>query len=770
MVRKEIRSTNPSPKYIVNEEAEILFLLGSLRHRNIVELLSSYTQAGVTNLLFAPADLDLHQFLLLEFRANGFEDDITIFRAVHRLSGGLAYLHCFQPRPGNATGIIMHGYHHDIKPRNILVRGTDFILADFGLSRLKNEADDSKTIWKDTTFEYGAPECRDPESYIPGIVGRALDIWSLGCNFMEILSYIQAGYKGVQSFRDQRVIKHTYGTVRCFHDGESLSPNVIRYLDSIQQQTSSAALHNFLSLMRNMTAQSPDNRPKASEVEKKLAVIAAQAFLDALLQKIDVRVSNLDSTPDLHIFRTRLNLEKNRLLAWAEVLGLTSDFDQLRIFGESFTAPFPGLIDTLQSAIDELYIDQRFDAAQDDRDFIISILQNTNDRLCSPFSDDIKASIDSTFAIISTRTSQPQSLQGIVSAAELDKPQYEDLGAIAAMKYMSILLSRETSHSVHDSKIDPNLITEDNGATDLNAHPQLYWYSYGYRSEEKKRVIIEWKGYGVKWKKDTNSEEFAQIGESMFRRIQELVAMLRYKPKPPNFRVLDCIGAFHNASRQEFGIVYDLPTQTDVPIRLHKLLRRQKSQEMYPHPGQKLMLAKALASSLHQFHIAGWIHKDFNPYNVLFFGDPSEKWKNLDLGSPYIIAFKHSRRDDAGEYTEGPENGDENGEYRHPEYRAGLSVFKRYHDYYSLGLVLLEIGTWNSLSNIYDHYPTLTPVALREKYLKFCDNQLLLAMGPVYHRVTKVCLESDVTFKGEGADTHLEFQKRVVDELHRCVF
>jgi serine/threonine protein kinase len=756
-----------------NEEAEMLFLLGSLRHRNIVELLSSYTHAGVTNLLFSPADLDLHKFLLLPNRASGFDEDMTIFRAVHGLSSGLAYLHCFRPRPGgsnNPSEIVMHGYHHDIKPRNILVRGSDFILADFGLSRLKDEIDDSKTIWKDTTFEYGAPECRDPESYIPGNVGRALDIWSLGCIFMEILSYIQAGCEGVQSFRDQRVMKGAYGKVRCFHDGESLSLNVIHYLDSIQQQNSSTAVLNFLSLIRNTTAQSPDNRPKAGEVEKKLGVIAVQAALDSLLHKIDVRLDKAGSTPNQHIFRTRLNLEKNRLLAWAEALGLVSNLEQLRLHNEEITALLPGLVETLQSAIDQFHIDQHFEVLQDDHDFIVSILQSTNDRLCNPCSNDTIASIDSIFAILSTRTSEPQILQGIVSAVQGDTLQYEDLGAIAAMKYMSILFSRESSSSIHDSRIDPSLIIKENVATDLDVRPQQYWYSYGYRSDDKKRVIVEWKGYGVKWKKDTDSEEFAQIGESMFKRIQELVAMLRYKPKPPDFRVLDCIGAFHDAKRQEFGIVYDLPTQKGVSIRLHKLLRRQKSQEMYPNPGQKLALAKALVSSIHQFHVAGWIHKDFNSYNVLFFGDPSERWKNIDLGSPYIVAFNHSRRDAAEEYTEGPEQGSKHDEYRHPEYRAGLSTFQRYHDYYSLGLALLEVGTWNSLSNIYDHYPTHSPEALRQEYIKICDNQLLLTMGPIYHRITQLCLTSSEIFKREDTGTHLEFQKQIVDELRRCVF
>lgn len=39
----------------------------------------------------------------------------------------------------------MIGCYHDIKPRNILVDGRNFILADFGLARLKMATESSKS-------------------------------------------------------------------------------------------------------------------------------------------------------------------------------------------------------------------------------------------------------------------------------------------------------------------------------------------------------------------------------------------------------------------------------------------------------------------------------------------------------------------------------------------------------------------------------------------------------------------------------------------------
>lgn len=138
----------------------------------------SYTQAGVPNLLFAPADLDLHDFLQLESRMAGFEENAVVIKGLHGLSSGLEYLHNFRPRFQNLgeAKVSMYGYHHDIKPRNVLVKANKFILADFGLSKLKNVGENTTTDWKDTTYEYGAPECRNPDNFAPGKVGRALDI------------------------------------------------------------------------------------------------------------------------------------------------------------------------------------------------------------------------------------------------------------------------------------------------------------------------------------------------------------------------------------------------------------------------------------------------------------------------------------------------------------------------------------------------------------------------------------------------------------------
>ena len=142
MVRKQLESCKQDQKI----EVELLFLLGSLRHLDIVQLLAFYTQDRVSSLISRPADFDLHEFLLRPEKPKGVGNDFAYFDAMNGPSKGQHYLHNFEPRSALITGgSLMRNYYYDIKPRNVLVRGTSFILADSGFLKLKN-ADESQTL------------------------------------------------------------------------------------------------------------------------------------------------------------------------------------------------------------------------------------------------------------------------------------------------------------------------------------------------------------------------------------------------------------------------------------------------------------------------------------------------------------------------------------------------------------------------------------------------------------------------------------------------
>ena len=774
VARKELSRASPG----TNEESELLFLLGSMRHNNIIELLASYSQNGITNLLFPLAEMDLDNFLLQPSRPEDFKQNIRFFKALQGLSSGLAYLHNFKPRPRGvhgATTVLMHGYHHDIKPRNVLVRGGNFVLADFGSSRLKRADESTKTMWKETTMEYGAPECRNPESFAPGKVGRALDVWSIGCIISEVITYMEAGLQAVQQFREVRVLEGVYGKTRYFHDGERMSDEVGTFLQASEEQASSTATREIFTLVREMLSRSPSMRPEAEEVEQQLMHLSIKEHLDALIRLIAGCFKHAASSSHKALYHARLNLEQDRLLSWATELGFRPMFGRLKEYNAHTRTFFSDFSTALEHAINELNSKHQFNAVQDSHDFTLNTLIQMNDSLCINLSEDTKASIDDIFFLIASSGLEQDSLRRIEMVGDMETltrhPQlYHDVGAIASMKLMAILVSRENSTILHDTTIQPALIREDSNKGNLDARPQVYWYSFGFVEGQEKKVLLEWKGYAAQRTHPVGTPEFEEAGKALFERVKDLVTLLKHDPKPTNFPVLKCLGTFHDPGKQRFGVVYDFPPNSATSIRLHRLLRRGRAQEVYPDLGQKFRLAKILVSSLHTFHTSGWLHKNISSSNVIFFLNSSTKLFEPDLTQPYIIGFHHSRKDDPGAYTEGPELLDAQKEYQHPNYRQGSGRFRKGYDYYSLGLVLLEIGTWSSLSHIYGRWTTHSPKQLNEEYLKWCDNDLKKAMGPIYHSVTKRCLLfGNEIGGGDDIGVQLDFQSEVIAKLNQCV-
>ena len=742
-----------------------------MKHRNIVELLAAYVHDNVYNLMFLPADMNLEMFLFQPSHPIGFEEDRLMFKAIKGLASGLRHLHFFElsgTRMAEAS-ILLCGTHQDIKPKNILVRGADLILADFGLSRLKPIEKGSQTIWKDATYEYGAPECRDPSTLVQGEICRASDIWSLSCVISELMVYMRNGSEGVQRFRDTRLMKDFYGKTRAFHDGKRLKEQILDYMAEVEREADSSTISALFTMLREMFAERPNDRPDAKEVESRLERIAVNALIEDLLNAI------AKSYTGTSVFQTSLRLEENRVRAWAGALGL------VKLPGQSTTntlqpvGPFTEVCEAIETAILKTKSPCPFQSTQHNEEFFISALRQFNNTINNHLPEAIRISADGLFAILSTATSDLKSLSSIRNATLQEGSEYRDIGSIAAMRYMSILYSQK-SKIQPIAKLERPLIEDDTQANDFKASPKMYWwYNEEYLPDQRQRVLIEWRDYDKNLPSDVRSEEFRARVEIMYRRVQELGRMLRSGTKPPNFRTLDCVGIFHDHEDRKFGIVFSFPGTQATPVRLHYLLKGGGSKGLRPpHIGQKLTLAKTLAACLQIVHMTGWIHKDINSYNILFFTS-ANSLSDDHFSKPYLVGFQHSREDEQDAYTRGPDCFDETKQYQHPRYREGSSPFRREFDYYSLGLALLEIGAWECLGKVYNDKKRLesTPWELKEEYMKICNNQILERMGPTYHEVTKTCLEAvemNSNFGGKEVDMNVDFQRDVVDKLESCRF
>ena len=108
---------------------------------------------------------------------------------------------------GIKTGEEKFGRHGDIKPENILVMGQGanslgtLQLADMGLSRFHRL--DSRSMVDPLTVN-GSATYVPPELALKEMVNRKYDIWSLGCVFLEFITWTLGGFTLLEKFPDAR--------------------------------------------------------------------------------------------------------------------------------------------------------------------------------------------------------------------------------------------------------------------------------------------------------------------------------------------------------------------------------------------------------------------------------------------------------------------------------------------------------------------------------------------------------------------------------------
>ena len=95
----------------------------------------------------------------------------------------------------SVLGTEMIGYHHDLKPKNVLVSEARIVLSDFGLSELKTD-DDSRNPFRRGQGHYLAPECADlVHNLSKGVTSRASDVWSSRCILLEVIVFMDQSHR-----------------------------------------------------------------------------------------------------------------------------------------------------------------------------------------------------------------------------------------------------------------------------------------------------------------------------------------------------------------------------------------------------------------------------------------------------------------------------------------------------------------------------------------------------------------------------------------------
>lgn len=719
-------------------------ILNHLKHPNIIELLASYTLNGKHNLLFPLAkDGTLQKLLKTEREKTPFTSDATLLIALAGLASAVEHVHHFA---AERLELKLMGCHHDLRPRNILVSGSTLILADFGLSNFIEVSDDPEPLVYTGTDDY----------HSPGKSGaRASDMWSFGCIIAELVTYLVKGSEGVTDFRDSREYTIGPSTYTAFHKGlNEANPAVNAWLSNLEnsrRKTKSCAL--LVWLTRETLRINESERFEAKDITwrvRLLALYEESAGIDELFQQ-----SRADSNRGLDMV-----LEHARFEAWRDAAKTRDPEDMFKL--PKGTPPyktmdlFDSIIDCLKRLRSDL--ERRLSETETREHLDFSGLIHLNDEL------------ESFLSVEQNNASRRYFNIRIMDDSEQASTQWESGGTSGSIsrdirKRRAIKNMNRQIDKSHTSKSKKLLVNSE----DVKLVRQVNHHDLGrlLADSAESQIWIEWRKY-------EKSGTDGALTEKLQQRTAAVAEFLA-EPKPESFRTLKCRGYFHEPRRTSFGLIFELPEGRNAD-RLSNLnqeiLRTCSSKTIADRPDldDRYKLASSLAATVLNLHTAGWLHKSLMPSNIVFFPNASERSGAL-VREPFLVGFNHGRPGDPSTFTTGISD-DGARDHLHPRYlKEGKEYLPKY-DYYSLGIVLLEIGFWMPIQKLTAKLSERYEDRKQELVTKVAP-LLRKYMGRGYFEAARYCIECDFgdshhpEGKMKDTDHLLLFQEQVVGRLDK---
>ncbi|PMD14608.1 hypothetical protein NA56DRAFT_610010 [Hyaloscypha hepaticicola] len=233
----------------VEKEVEVMKYLN---HQHIVKIAGTYQDPRSYAIVMSPVgEGDLGDFLE-QVGVNGFPEEHCdwIDKWFSCLTSAVAYIH--------EQGI----RHKDIKPKNIVQKGNQIYLTDFGSCHqfIADMASSSDGYAFGFTRLYCAPEVIAQSRR-----GRSADIFSLGCVFSEMITVL-----------DKRRVEDYY-KFRVTPDEDSCNGETHAYwktLHKVAEWFSRTSRPRFWKIVQGMLEENPEARPSAA------------VFMDGLLQRL----------------------------------------------------------------------------------------------------------------------------------------------------------------------------------------------------------------------------------------------------------------------------------------------------------------------------------------------------------------------------------------------------------------------------------------------------------------------------------------------------
>ncbi|KAF2468617.1 kinase-like protein [Lindgomyces ingoldianus] len=793
--RKELKSMGPKGEEALKREIGTLQTLNWVCHPNVLALQCSYTLEGVHNLIFPWAETDMQKWFAKD-RSEGPENlrqHSAVLMELRELASGLDHLHNYVVHTetySEECQLELIGYHHDLKPGNILIRNGHFQIADFGLARFKPKPLGSTTLWKGGTETYGAPECRDEECQKDS-VGRAADIWSFGCILTETLMYLHGGVVSLNLLRDRRVTVQTLGGIRfeddSFHQHRELKSSVREVLEQLFPANEVVHLEALRDLCLRILVGDPKQRPTAHNVALQFTIIATRSrFLDIwdlldgkrtlfaksrmgpyklIADLIDLELARYRfllgyfgisrECQDIQPSNNLVELQYRRLLKWFEDM-------EYKI---SWLSPCSEDVASSDSEIDEstregmFYISQHLDELLD--------LLPLNDRAMAEDAPERSPGSKEGDNEDFLHTDVMAKLSLKTFSAPRTNPMYEHLTAKAVSRSIALMITQSRHAGRESLLMEKELVDVEPPSTPFRLMSQGTAVD---RRGASSHVLVEWKHYDSTWSGSQTEE--------LYKRVEDLAQELLAFGNVPNANFLTCMGYIHIPKAYAFGLVLAYPdmvcrsSASSIQVAsLQSLVKRHADLQKQARPslGGIFELSRKVAQALVVMHFGrnSWFHKSLSSEHVIFFLKTNMDISSPpDISRPYLVGFNLSRPDAENAFSHPPPSlTTEHNIYRHPVYLSELPRFCKEHDYYSLGMVLLEIGLWTPFSAFRDSLAGLDGIDARDAIVRELVPQLAERVGDLYMGVVKFCLNAGATHRdAEDYEDEKIVMKEVLDD------
>lgn len=294
------------------KEVTILEALDSKeKHPHLITLLATFKHKRKYHLVFRYANANLRKYW--KDRPSPSFDKATILWSLKQMAGmahALESIHNFSVQyPLTLDGKVrlhkdatlyvekygeLFGRHGDIKPENILwfqhIPGIEdengaLQLADFGLGSFHGRDSRSKVPCDEIA---GSPTYEPPECKLHRPVSRAYDIWSIGCLYLEFITWLLKGSASITGFSSARGKTATSTATNDDHfftiigDDAVVREEVVVWVQQLHEHEScSALIHELLDIiMEDLLRPKSEMRVQARWLFYRLAKCLEKATAD----------------------------------------------------------------------------------------------------------------------------------------------------------------------------------------------------------------------------------------------------------------------------------------------------------------------------------------------------------------------------------------------------------------------------------------------------------------------------------------------------------